>query len=72
MRAMMLVDRKETDAVSYVKSLFERKIENSGISKELLASRSMLKIYSGKGKKMSGLAKEAVDEIVSTEHFIFK
>jgi tRNA nucleotidyltransferase (CCA-adding enzyme) len=72
MRAMMLVDRKETDAVSFVKSLFERKIENSGISKELLASRSMLKIYSGKGKKMSGLAKEAVDEIVSTEHFIFK
>lgn len=72
MRLAMLVDRKETDAVAYVKSLFGKRMANSGISRDLLAARSMLRIYSGKGSKMSGLAREAVEDIVSTEHFIFR
>ena len=66
----MLVDRKETDAILYVKSLFGKRLANSGISKDLLASRSMLRIYRGSKGKLSGLAKEAVDGIVSTEHYI--
>ena len=70
MRIVMLVDRKETDAILYVKSLFGKRLANSGISKDLLASRSMLRIYRGSKGKLSGLAKEAVDEIVSTEHYI--
>jgi tRNA nucleotidyltransferase (CCA-adding enzyme) len=71
MRVAMLVDRKETNAVTFVKSLFGKRIGNSGISKEILAHRNMLRIYSGSGAKVRGLAKEAVEEIVSTEHFIF-
>jgi tRNA nucleotidyltransferase (CCA-adding enzyme) len=71
-RLAMLVDRKETDALAYVKSLFGKRLANSGISKDLLAPRKMLRIYSGRGSRMSSLAKEAVDEVVSTEHFIFR
>ena len=70
-RLAMLVDRKETDAVSYMKSLFGKRMANSGISKDLLAAKSMLRIYSGKGRKMSNLARQVVGDIVSTEHFIF-
>ncbi len=70
MRIVMLVDRKETDAILYVKSLFGKRLTNSGISKDLLARRSMLRIYRGSQRRISGLAKEAVDEIVSTEHYI--
>jgi hypothetical protein len=66
----MLVDRKETNAVSCVKSLFGKSKANSGISKDLLARHSMLRIYSGGRGRLSGLAKQAVNEIVSTEHFI--
>jgi hypothetical protein len=68
----MLVDRKETDAITYVRSLFGKRLPNSGISKDLLAAQSMLRIYSGRDRKMSGLANEAVGDIVSTEHFIFR
>jgi tRNA nucleotidyltransferase (CCA-adding enzyme) len=70
-RIAMLVDRKETNAVNFVKSLFGKRMENSGISKDILADGRMLRIYSGAGPKLRGLAKEAVQEIVSTEHFIF-
>ena len=72
MRTVMLVDRKETDALSYVKSLFGEKIGNSGISKDLLANRKMLRIYTGSRKGISGLAKETVEDIVSTERYIFR
>jgi tRNA nucleotidyltransferase (CCA-adding enzyme) len=71
-RLAMLVDRKETDAITYVRSLFGKRLPNSGISKDLLAAQSMLRIYSGRDRKMSGLAREAVGDIVSTEHFIFR
>jgi tRNA nucleotidyltransferase (CCA-adding enzyme) len=72
MRIVMLVDRKETDAIAYVRSLFGRRLENSGISRDLLAGRNRLRIYRGSQRKLSGLAKEAVDEIVSTEHYIHR
>ena len=70
MRIAMIVDRKSTDARHLVRSLFSDRIENSGISKDLVAGKSKLRIYSGKDRKITGLAKEAVSEIVSTEHFI--
>ncbi len=72
MRLAMLVDRKVTDANAHIKSLFGDRMGNSGISKDMLAERSMLRIYSGKGRKLRGVAKEAVEEIVSTEHFILR
>lgn len=71
MRIAMLVDRKETNAVKFVRSLFGRRMENSGISRDILADRKMLRIYRGGGSNVRGLAKEAIQEIVSTEHFIF-
>jgi tRNA nucleotidyltransferase (CCA-adding enzyme) len=70
MRVVMLVDRKETDARKFVKSLLQKNIENSGVAKDLIADKKKLKIYSGK-QKINGLALEAAGEIVSTEHLIF-
>ncbi|MGH9428608.1 MAG: CCA tRNA nucleotidyltransferase, partial [Terriglobia bacterium] len=70
MRIATLVDRKATDARQFVKSLFRDRIANSGIPKELVADRSKLRIYSGSDRKISGLAKQVVGEVVSTEHFI--
>lgn len=71
-RVMMLLDRKETDARAYLRSLFGKRSENSGISRDMLAPRSMLKIYSGTDRKVAGIARRAVDGIVSTEDYIFR
>jgi tRNA nucleotidyltransferase (CCA-adding enzyme) len=66
-RVAMLVDRKDTDAIKFVKSLLKNK-ENSGIVKDLI--RGKLQIYSG-SRKAKGVAKEAVNRVVSTERLIF-
>jgi tRNA nucleotidyltransferase (CCA-adding enzyme) len=70
MRIAMLIERKATDARKFAKSLLFNHHENSGISKDLIARK--LQIYSGSDRKIKGLAKEAVREIVSTEHLIFR
>ena len=70
MRVVMLIERKATDARKFVKSLLLNHRENSGISRDLIANK--LQIYSGSDRKIKGLAKEAVGEVVSTEHLIFK
>lgn len=70
MRIATLVDRKATDARKFVKSLFRDRIENSGIPRELVADRNKIRIYSGSDRKIAGLAKKVVGEVVSTEHFI--
>jgi tRNA nucleotidyltransferase (CCA-adding enzyme) len=70
MRVVMLVDRKATDARKFVKSLLLNDLENSGISKDLIANK--LQIYSGNDRKVKGLVKEGVDKVVSTEHLIFR
>ncbi|HEU4604735.1 MAG TPA: CCA tRNA nucleotidyltransferase [Nitrososphaera sp.] len=67
MRIAMLVDRKATDAIKFTRSLLQN-AENSGIAKDLIAGR--LRIYSG-NRKASGVAREAVSEVVSTERLIF-
>jgi tRNA nucleotidyltransferase (CCA-adding enzyme) len=70
MRIATLVDRKATDARRFVKSLFSDRFENSGIPRELVADRNKIRIYSGSDRKIAGLARKVVGEVVSTEHFI--
>lgn len=72
MRVAMLVDRKATDARQFASSLLLDRIENSGVAKDLIADRKKLRIYSGSERKIKGLALEAVGEVVSTEHLIFR
>ena len=72
MRVAMLVDRKATDARQFARSLLLDRIENSGVTKDLIADRKKLRIYSGSERKIKGLALEAVGEVVSTEHLIFR
>jgi tRNA nucleotidyltransferase (CCA-adding enzyme) len=70
MRIVTLVDRKDTDARKFVKSLFGDRMKNSGIPGELVADRSKIRIYSGGDRKIAGLAKKVAGQVVSTEHFI--
>jgi tRNA nucleotidyltransferase (CCA-adding enzyme) len=71
MRVAMLVERKATDARKFVKSLLLSHRENSGISRDLIVDK--LQIYSGSDRKrIKGLAKEVIDEVVSTERLIFR
>jgi tRNA nucleotidyltransferase (CCA-adding enzyme) len=70
MRIVMLIERKAKDARKFVRSLLLNHRENSGISRDLIANK--LQIYSGSDRKIKGLAKEAVDEVVSTERLIFQ
>lgn len=72
MRVAVLVDRKSTDAQQFARSLLLDRIENSGVAKDLIADRKKLRIYSGSERKIKGLALEAVGEVVSTEHLIFR
>jgi tRNA nucleotidyltransferase (CCA-adding enzyme) len=68
MRVAMLVDRKATDARKFIRSLLAN-MENSGVTKDLIAGK--LQIYSGSDRKIKGVAKEAVGEVISTERLIF-
>ena len=68
MRITKLVDRKATDAIKFARSLLQNP-ENSGVVKDLIAGK--LQIYSGSDRKIKGVAKEAVSEVVSTERLIF-
>ncbi|HXV45789.1 MAG TPA: CCA tRNA nucleotidyltransferase [Nitrososphaera sp.] len=68
MRVAMLVDRKATDARKFVRSLLAG-MENTGVAKDLIAGK--LQIYSGVDRKIRGVAKEAVGEVIATERLIF-
>jgi tRNA nucleotidyltransferase (CCA-adding enzyme) len=71
MRIAMVIERRFTDARMFVKSLLLNHRENSGISKDLIVNK--LQIYSGSDRKIiKGLAKEAIGNVISTEHLIFK
>ena len=69
MRVSMLIRRKETDARKFTKLLLHN-AENSGIVKDLIAGE--LQVYSGESRNPKGLARQAVNKIISTEHFIFQ
>ena len=72
MRIAMLVGRKATDARKFVKSLLlSHGGGNSGISNDLI--RGKLQIYVASDRKIiKGLAKEVINDVVSTEGLIFK
>ena len=83
MRITMVVERKATDARKFVKSLLLNHGEKTGnihsdniggsnsVSKDLVKDR--LQVYSGsERKKITKLAKEVINEVVSTECLIFK
>ncbi|HZC88548.1 MAG TPA: CCA tRNA nucleotidyltransferase [Nitrososphaera sp.] len=72
MRVMMLVDRKVADARQFAKLLLFKNFNNSGIVQDVIVNRRKIQIYSGSERKIKGLALEAVSEIVSTEHRIFR
>ena len=69
MRIAKLVDRKASDARKFVRSLLAN-MESSGVAKDLIAGK--LQIYSGTDRKIKGVAKEAIGEVVSTERLIFR
>ncbi|MEO9364400.1 MAG: CCA tRNA nucleotidyltransferase [Nitrososphaera sp.] len=70
MRVSTIVERKTTDAWQLVKTLLDRPPEANGIARDMITGR--VKVYSGSGqRRLSGLVKEAVDELVSTESLIF-
>jgi tRNA nucleotidyltransferase (CCA-adding enzyme) len=69
MRVAMLLERKVTDARKLASSLLQN-AENSGVVKGLIEGK--LRIYTGRGRKFKGVAKEAVSQIVSTEILIFR
>jgi tRNA nucleotidyltransferase (CCA-adding enzyme) len=68
MRIATLVCRKETDARKFARSLLQN-TANSGVAKDLIAGK--LRIYSGRDRKIKGVAKKAVEQVVSTERLIF-
>lgn len=72
MRIVTLINRKNTNARQFIKSIIFKNIENSGIMQGLLSDKKELKIYSGNAQRIRGLAQEAAIEIVSTEHLIFQ
>jgi tRNA nucleotidyltransferase (CCA-adding enzyme) len=70
MRIAMLVERKTKDARKFVKSLLLDHPESSGISKDLIVNK--LQIYGASDRKIvKGLAKEVINEVVSTERLLF-
>ena len=83
MRIAMVVERKATDARKFVKSILLSYAEKSdssrsnsiggsnSVSKDLV--KNSLQVYSGsERKKIKGLAKEVVNEVISTECLIFR
>jgi tRNA nucleotidyltransferase (CCA-adding enzyme) len=70
MKIIMMIERRTTDARKFVRSLLRSHRENSGISRDLIASK--LQIYTGSERNITGLAKEAIGEVVSTERLIFR
>jgi tRNA nucleotidyltransferase (CCA-adding enzyme) len=88
MRIAMVVERKATDARKLVKSLLLNygekndnshsnsssgdNISNTSITKDPV-KKNRLQVYRGsERKKMKGLAKEVISDVVSTESLIFK
>lgn len=67
-RVAMLVNRKAIDAKKFAKSLLHNP-KKSGVPRDLIGGK--LQIYSGRDRKIKGVAKEAVSEVVSTERLIF-
>jgi tRNA nucleotidyltransferase (CCA-adding enzyme) len=71
MRVAMLIERKAVDARKFVKPLLlNQGGGNSGVSKDLIGGNLQTYVASDR-KILKGLAKEVIDEVVSTERLIF-
>ncbi|MEM2760156.1 MAG: CCA tRNA nucleotidyltransferase [Nitrososphaerales archaeon] len=73
-RMYALLDNKFTDAVTFLKFLFSKNINSSGIAPGLIDDiRRGYRIYSGKKVKWvrENFVKEAIGELVTTDQFAF-
>lgn len=75
MRTLALVPRKEIDARTFVRDLLTAGIKGSGVTKGIATGLKKggkgLRIYSGNERKLGGLARDAVDELLSTDKRYF-
>lgn len=67
MRVSTIVKRKEIDAGRLVRELLKK--NDSGVARDMLTGN--LKIYTA-NRKTSGIVKQAVDKLASTENLIFR
>jgi tRNA nucleotidyltransferase (CCA-adding enzyme) len=71
MRVSTLVRRNTTNAKHFLKSLLTKKIESTGITKGLVGDiQRLFRLYSGDDQKINGIAKEAVKELITSDHRI--
>jgi tRNA nucleotidyltransferase (CCA-adding enzyme) len=72
MRVSTVIPRTNTNAVDFLKLLLTNKIENIGIPKGLIGDiRGLSRIYSGDDQKVSGIVKEAVEDLITSDPLIF-
>jgi tRNA nucleotidyltransferase (CCA-adding enzyme) len=72
MRVSTVIPRTNTNAVDFLKSLLTNKIDSTGIPKGLIGDiRGLFRIYSGEDQKVSGMVKEAVEDLITSDRLIF-
>ncbi len=72
MRVSTLIRRKTTNAKHFLKLLLTKKIESTGITRGLVGDiQRLFRLYSGDDQKINGIAKEAVEELISSDQRIF-
>jgi tRNA nucleotidyltransferase (CCA-adding enzyme) len=69
MKVSIITERKATDAKKFVRSLLQERMGESGVASGMITGK--LRIYSSGERRLSGLVKQAVDELASTESLIF-
>jgi len=71
MRVSTMIRRKATNAKHFLKLLLTKKIESTGITKGLVGDiQRLVRLYSGDDPKINGIAKEAVNELVTSDRHI--
>jgi tRNA nucleotidyltransferase (CCA-adding enzyme) len=73
MRIIGLFKARVTEADDYLRSLFQERSQNAGITRGLKEDlqNDTLKIYTGKEKGMiKGIVRDAVNEVITTERYI--
>lgn len=72
MRVSTVIPRTNTNAVDFLKFLLTNKIENIGIPKGLIGDiRELFEIYSGDDQRLSGIVKEAAEDLITSDSLIF-
>jgi tRNA nucleotidyltransferase (CCA-adding enzyme) len=71
MRVSSLVRRKTTNAKHFLKLLLTKEIESSGITRGLVEDiQRLFHLYSGDDRKINGIAKEAVKDLITSDQRI--